>query len=199
MLIGMPSKTCAADSDLSFDDARGVEFTLLAVRLGGMVLSEAMPCYQTDEGTLVPLGALSELLGLSIQVDPVRGVAEGFFIREGRRFMLDTRAQRVRVEGRERTFDALRVRLARQDILVETGLLATWLPIDLAVEPYEGLLRNASGRTGSASARGRPPGRSPRRRAPCGTCRSPTRRSRSPPRRRARPEIGCRRSTPRTW
>jgi hypothetical protein len=141
MLIGMPSKTCAADSDLSFDDARGVEFTLLAVRLGGMVLSEAMPCYQTDEGTLVPLGALSELLGLSIQVDPVRGVAEGFFIREGRRFMLDTRAQRVRVEGRERTFDALRVRLARQDILVETGLLATWLPIDLAVEPYEGLLR----------------------------------------------------------
>ena len=141
MLIGARSATRAADSDLAFDDARGLEFTLLGVRLGSMVLSEAMPCYQTDEGTLVPLGALSELLGLAIQVDPVHGVAEGFFIREGRRFMLDTRARRVRVEGRELTYDTLRVRLARQDVLVETALLATWLPIDLAVEPYDGMLR----------------------------------------------------------
>jgi hypothetical protein len=141
LLAGTPSTTRPADSELAFDDARGVEFALLAVRLDGMVLSEAMPCYQTVEGTLVPLGALCELLGLAIQVDPVRGVAEGFFIREGRRFLLDTRVQRVRVEGRERTYDPQRVRVARQDILVETGLLATWLPIDLVLEPYEGLLR----------------------------------------------------------
>ena len=141
MLVGAPSRARADDHDLALDDAPGAEFTLLGVRLGGMVLSEAMPCYQTDEGTLVPLGALSELLGLAIQVDPARGVAEGFFIREGRRFMLDTRAQRVRVEDRERAYDAARVRLARQDILVETGLLSAWLPIDLVVDPYEGLLR----------------------------------------------------------
>ena len=141
MLVWTPPRTRAADHDLALDDAGGVEFTLLAVRLGDIMLSEAMPCYQTDEGTLVPLGALSDLLGLAIQVDPVRGVAEGFFIREGRRFMLDTRAQRVRVEDRERTYDAMRVRLARQDILVEIGLLSTWLPIDLVVEPYEGVLR----------------------------------------------------------
>ncbi len=140
-LFAAPSGPRAAESELAFDDARGVEFTLLGVRLGGMVLSEAMPCYQTDEGTLVPLGALSELLGLAIEVDPARGVAEGFFIREGRRFVLDTRARSVRVEGRELTYDPLRIRPARQDILVETGLLATWLPLDLAVEPYDGMLR----------------------------------------------------------
>jgi len=113
---------------------------LLAVLLDHTILSDALTAYSNGEDIVVPLGELSALLSLAIKVDTERGVAEGFVISEGRYFLLDLAAGKVRAEGREAAFAPSQVELHPEDIFVETRLLARWLPLDFEMDPYSATL-----------------------------------------------------------
>jgi hypothetical protein len=110
------------------------EIFLFALQLDHTSLSTTFPGYPVRDGMLIPLGEFCRQLDLAIQTDPRRGVAEGFFIEEKRRFSLDVLAGTVQVEGRRQTFDRSRVELHDDDIYVDTRLLAAWLPMDLKVD-----------------------------------------------------------------
>ncbi|HVP40046.1 MAG TPA: hypothetical protein VMS93_12775 [Candidatus Saccharimonadales bacterium] len=140
LTLAQPAHPAPTPPEPTSEEDSGPELSLAAVRLGGAVLTDALACYQTPEGLLVPLGALSGLLDLAIEVDTARGRADGFFIREGRHFTLDMRARSVRVEDHERPYDASRVRRMGGDIYVEAGLLASWLPLDLTFDSYAAVL-----------------------------------------------------------
>lgn len=106
---------------------------LFALRLDQATLSGTFPGYPAKDGVLVPLGELCRLLDLAIEVDPNRGLAQGFFIEETRRFSLDVAAGTVAVAGRRMDLDHSRVELHADDIYVDTRLLAEWLPLDFDI------------------------------------------------------------------
>jgi hypothetical protein len=110
------------------------EVLLFALRLDQALLSNTFPGFDARGGTLVPLGEFCRLLDLAIQSDPQRGRAEGFFLRETRRFILDVQAGTLSLDGRVQSFDRTRVELHQDDIYVDAELLAQWLPLGIRVD-----------------------------------------------------------------
>lgn len=109
---------------------------LLEARLGEVVLSDALPAYRLEGSFLLPLGELSRLLSLALEVDVARGTAEGFILEESRRFSLRAREGAVTISGAESRFDRSRIEIHEDDLYVDIALLTKWLPVDLVVDPY---------------------------------------------------------------
>ena len=109
---------------------------LLEARLGELLLTDALPAYRLDGSFLLPLGELSRLLSLALEVDVARGTAEGFVLEESRRFSLRAREGAVTISGTESRFDRSRVEIHEDDLYVDVALLSKWLPVDLVVDPY---------------------------------------------------------------
>lgn len=131
----------AGAADFAPDDGpTGPEPILLVVRMDGSTLGVGLAC-RVDEGRVrIPLGALCTLLDLAIQVEGNGSGASGFFIREDRSFRLDFSARTVDVETSHYSFDSTQVESIDGDLLVDTAALASWLPIDLAVDLYASVL-----------------------------------------------------------
>ncbi len=122
------------------DGLTGPEPILLVVRMDGSTLGDGLNCRTEAGRTKIPLGALCSLLDLGILVDLPSGIASGFFIREDRRFHLDLSSRSVEVETARYSFDSTQVEVADGDFFVDAATLATWLPLDLAVDPYASVL-----------------------------------------------------------
>jgi hypothetical protein len=78
---------------------------VLEVQLEGHVLSDSFTAYQERGHVLLPLGELSRLLTLAITVQPSRGTASGFVIREERTFALSVDDALVTLQGRQKSFE----------------------------------------------------------------------------------------------
>ena len=129
---GVPAAEAANPSGLRVTRSEE-EVLLFVLRLDQATLSGTFPGFPARDGLLVPLGELCRLLDLAIEADPGRGVAQGFFIEERRRFRLDVLARTVTVEGRTLPLDPSRIELHEDDIYVDTRLLSTWLPLDFQI------------------------------------------------------------------
>jgi len=110
------------------------EVMLFALRLDQTTLNDTFPGFPVKDGCIVPLGELCRQLDLAIQVDPTRGLAEGFFIEERRHFRLDVLAGTVVVNGEAQSLDRSLIELHADDIYVDTRLIARWLPLDLQLD-----------------------------------------------------------------
>ena len=102
---------------------------MLQVRLGRFILADAVLGYHSRAGLLLPLGGLMAALNFPIDVDVGEGQAEGWFLRENRRFFLDLARGEVVVEGRRSKFPAHQVELHQDDIYVNTEALSKWFPL----------------------------------------------------------------------
>jgi len=109
------------------------EVFLFALRLDQTTLSAAFPGFPVKGGFLLPLGELCRLLDLAVDVDPTRGLADGFLIEEKRRFHLDVRAGTVEIRGIKAFIDRSLLEQHTDDIYVDARLLSTWLPVDLLI------------------------------------------------------------------
>jgi len=106
---------------------------VLEVMLDGQVLSDSFAAYQDGTQTLLPLGELSRLLTLAIQVRPDRGSAEGRLPHD-RAFALNLPESLASVGGREQNFEPRLAGVVGDDIYVSRQLLTRWLPLDLQVD-----------------------------------------------------------------
>ncbi len=106
---------------------------IVEVRLGDELLSDALTAYQYGAATYLPLGELARLLSLAVKVQTGAGTAAGFIVREERAFHLDLARASVILAERALPFDPNLIRVQADDIYVESGLLATWLPVDFAL------------------------------------------------------------------
>jgi len=115
---------------------RGVDANLLVleVQLEGHVLSDSFTAYHDDGHVLLPLGELSRLLTLAIAVQPARGTASGFVIREERSFALSVADSMATIQGRQKSFEPRLATVIGDDIYVSSKLLSHWLPIDLDID-----------------------------------------------------------------
>ena len=109
------------------------ELLLLELRLDHLSLSEGFPAYPRKESYLLPLGELCRELELAIQVDPAKGLAEGFLIEETRPFRLDVRARSMTVGKVTKPLDPALLEIRNDDIYLDSRLLAQCLPLGLAV------------------------------------------------------------------
>jgi len=106
---------------------------VLEVALDGQVLSDSFSAYQDGTQTLLPLGELSRLLTLAIQVRPERGSADGLLPHE-RGFALNLAESLASIGGREQRFEPRLAGVVGDDIYVSKQLLTRWLPLDLQVD-----------------------------------------------------------------
>lgn len=107
---------------------------LLEVRLGRHVISDGVGAYQQGSDVLLPLGEMARLLTLAIKADAAAGQASGYILDEQRSFHLDLARQLVIQGPRHMPFDAALVRRGADDLYVPSRLLASWLPVDFAVD-----------------------------------------------------------------
>ncbi|HVE70337.1 MAG TPA: SPOR domain-containing protein [Thermoanaerobaculia bacterium] len=116
---------------------RDEEIRLLEYVLDDAVLSDSVAGYAgPGNGTLLPLGISSELIGVGITVDLERGTARGFVLNEKTTFQLDVARGSVTVAGKPRRFDRELVRVYGDDIYVDSTLLGEWLPVAFDVELF---------------------------------------------------------------
>lgn len=106
---------------------------VLEVMLDGQVISDSFSAYLDGTQTLLPLGELSRLLMLAIQVKPDRGSADGRLPRD-RAFALNLPEALASVGGREQNFEPRLAGVVGDDIYVSRQLLMRWLPMDLQVD-----------------------------------------------------------------
>ena len=106
---------------------------VLEVVLDGQIVSDSFSAYQDGTQTLLPLGELSRLLMLALQVRPDRGSADGQLPHE-RAFALNLAESLVSVGGREQRFEPRLASVVGDDIYVSKQLLTRWLPLDLQVD-----------------------------------------------------------------
>jgi hypothetical protein len=132
----LPAAAQQSNSKSPFVERPETDLLLLAVRVNQETVSDSLPAYPVEKGIIVPLGEIARLLDLAIETHVNDGTADGFFIREDRRFQLDTRSATVTIAGRQSTYDRSKVELHQDDIYVATDLLARWFPADFVVDLY---------------------------------------------------------------
>ena len=131
LLLGPVGLLAQVPEALRLDPAEAI---LLQPILGKRPLADSINAFPIPGGALLPLGELCSLLGFGIQVNAASGRAEGFFLSEKRRFVLDVKRGMAEVEGRPfplYTFQALPV---NQEIFVDARLLEAWFPIKVMVD-----------------------------------------------------------------
>jgi hypothetical protein len=107
---------------------------LLEVRLGSMVLSDAVTAYELGRDVYLPLGEMARLLTLAIRVMPGAGRASGYILSEQRNFSLDAGGRAVDIAGKREAVDPAQLKLEGDEIYVASRLLARWLPVDLDLD-----------------------------------------------------------------
>lgn len=111
-------------------------FILLEVRLGNTLISDLITAYQHDNGIVLPLGHLSEILDLAIEVQAEKGQAVGFVLDEERTFYLELGRKELELNQELVPFNSDLVLANYDDIYVESHLLSKWLPIDFNVNLF---------------------------------------------------------------
>lgn len=118
------------------DSSDSDEMRLMEVQLGQTIVADTLQAWDRGSNFLVPLGALSELLGIAITTDPSAGTATGFVLNEGRKFTLDIGRRKGRVGARTFSFAPAQVELHADDIYVDVSLFSDWIPADLRVDRF---------------------------------------------------------------
>lgn len=120
------------------------EELLLEVRLGALILADALPGYINGSSLLLPLRGMAEVLEFPIGVDPASGTGSGWFIKENKLFYMNARRGKVVVEGRQDTFDPAMVEIHDDDIYADIRLLSKWFPVDITFDISNMLVSIAS-------------------------------------------------------
>jgi hypothetical protein len=117
------------------------DLVLLAVDVEHLRVSDSIAAFGDEKRVFIPLGEIARLLSFAIEVNVVNGTADGFFIREARRFHLDARTAAAVVEGRVVQLRRDDVEVHQDDIYIVSQALGKCLPVDAAVDFNGAVLR----------------------------------------------------------
>lgn len=110
------------------------DLRLLEVRVESYRFDEVVDAYQYKDVVLIPLGTLTSLLDIAIDITPSQ--AQGFIIKENNTFFLDTARKEVVLKGESQTYESDLVKELDYEIYVESNLLAKWLNMKLDVDLF---------------------------------------------------------------
>lgn len=109
------------------------DLLLFEVDAGGVQFTDSLGAYSSRAGLYLPLGEFARLLDLAIMVDPATQRAEGWFLSEKRRFLLDLPAGRATVDGKVYPVSQTDAVLFRDEIYIRSELLERLLPLAIEV------------------------------------------------------------------
>lgn len=107
---------------------------ILEVRVGSYWFDEVIDAYQFEDVILLPMGLISELLDIAIEVEP--GFANGFILKEDNTFALDISRNQVIIRGVPYQYDTDLVKPLNADIYVESNLLGKWFGMRFNIDLY---------------------------------------------------------------
>ena len=110
------------------------DLRILEIRVKQYTLDDVIAAYQYKDIILLPLGALSEILDIAIEVGPE--TASGFVLHEDRSFFLDPRRHQVTLQGVVESYDPDKVHVLLDDTYVESNLLGKWLGMTFDVDLF---------------------------------------------------------------
>ncbi|RKZ59407.1 MAG: hypothetical protein DRQ44_13740, partial [Gammaproteobacteria bacterium] len=104
-------------------------------------LEDILPAYQRKDYLLVPLGLLSEILDLAIDVDTGSGIANGFVFNESNTFYLDTSRNEAIIKGINKSYDPALVYVLDDDIYIDARLISRWFGININVDLFSSTVK----------------------------------------------------------
>lgn len=110
------------------------EALILQMEVNRVPLGEAMLAYPCQGEVLIPFGEFCRLLSFGIRVDAPQGRAEGYFVTEKRRFLLDLKGGFAKIEGKHIPLGKERAVAHNREIFVSPKLLSQWFPLEAKVD-----------------------------------------------------------------
>ena len=135
-LMATPAATTAGYADLDPNSVWIMEETLS----DGTLMSTDISLYPRKNQWLIPLGELSDSLGLAISVSPILSLGQGFILTEDRTFELNVKRCEVVIRNKAQKYDCNEAVVFENDIYISDSLLAKWLPIKITVNSYRSQL-----------------------------------------------------------
>lgn len=120
---------------------RDDDLRILAMQVEQYHLEDILPAYQRKDYLLVPLGLLSEILDLAINVDTGSGIAKGFVFNESNTFYLDTSRNEAIIKGASESYDAALVYVLDDDIYIDARLISRWFGININVDLFSSTVK----------------------------------------------------------
>ncbi|MFC1589300.1 hypothetical protein ACFL3P_03410 [Pseudomonadota bacterium] len=110
------------------------DLRILEIRVKSYVFDDVIGAYQYKDVIMIPLGALSSILDIAIDVK--NDFAEGFVIKETNTFALDTLRNEIILKGIATPYNSDLVKVLDNDIFVESALLSHWFNMELDIDLF---------------------------------------------------------------
>ena len=139
MIASAQTASTDASTDVSTDNRdiwipRDQDLRIFEVRVKQYTFTDVVSAYQFEDIVLLPLGALSELLEIAIEVRP--GEASGFVIKEDHSLFLDTAREEITLQGTIEKYNRDKVHVLFDDIYVDSNLLGKWMNMSFDVDLF---------------------------------------------------------------
>jgi len=139
-LLAFSALSYAEESDDGKWTPRDEDLRILQMRVEQYKLEDILPAYQRKDYLLIPIGWVSEILDLAIDVDIGSGIAKGFVFKEANTFYLDASRSEVTVKGVVSSYNKSLVYVLDDDIYVDGGLLSTWFGITVDADLFASII-----------------------------------------------------------
>ncbi|MDH5651624.1 MAG: T9SS type A sorting domain-containing protein [Gammaproteobacteria bacterium] len=113
---------------------------ILGLKVDYTELEDVVPVYRADDQFYIPLGILSQILGLAIKIDLGTASADGFILDESRQFHLNAGGREVIISGVRQVVPQFHVFIYPDDIYVNMKTLQQWWPMDFEVNLFNSQL-----------------------------------------------------------
>ncbi|MFT5218606.1 MAG: hypothetical protein ACI9LO_001312 [Planctomycetota bacterium] len=111
-----------------------LDLRILELRVKQYTFDDVVAGYQFEDIVLLPLGAISEIIDLAIDVGEQS--ASGFVINQNRTLFLDIPRNEITLQGVLKKYDPDKVHVLFNDIYVESNLLGDWLNMTFDVDLF---------------------------------------------------------------
>lgn len=109
------------------------EVLIMRVVISSQVIHDGLIAYQYKEGLLLPFSEIINALDLPISISQDMLKAEGWFLQENRRFMLNTSDKTVTIKNKTHKYDPDMLEIHEDDIYINPELLAKWFPFEIDI------------------------------------------------------------------
>ncbi len=141
LLFSLATVSGAAEESSGDWTPRDSDLRILEIRVEQYKLEDVLATYQYKNTLLIPLGTLSEILDLALQVDPGDGTAQGFVFNESNTIYLDTSRNEITIKGVTQSYKKDRVIVLDDDIYLVTDLFPKWFDISLDVDLFSSIVK----------------------------------------------------------
>lgn len=140
LLFSTSAWSLAADNPENWTP-RDDDLRILELHVEQYRLEEVLATYQHKELLLIPMGALSEILDLAVDVIPGDGIAQGFIFRENNTIYLDATRNEVILKGVTQYYNKDLVYVLDDDIYVESGQLSRWFGVSINPDLFSSTIK----------------------------------------------------------